>query len=244
MEPFQTLYPGRPTKITSEAGWRGQTKKPAWKRNLHPLIVQVAARKASSEAALAELIEQISPQVIKIIRRLAPEISEYEADSIANLVFMKVWCKGASYIGKPQPGLDPDLTAAAWLERIIRNECYSYLRELRKLKEREIQEADLGNDPAEDQGQADSSVLDKITNQTVSANPGISTEAYLIEQEQCDAFRTTLSNEHNHILDQLMVDYKGSEIAHELGISEAAVSQKRNTIKRKYQQFIEDYDQD
>lgn len=208
------------------------------------MIVQAAARKACSEAALVELIEQTSDDIKNLIHRIASDLSEYEIDSITNRVFALVWLRGSSYSGKTEPGRDPDLTAGAWLEKIIRNECYSYLRELKRDKSREIQEADLTSSTEEEENRIDTSKLDYQANRTLSACQERPIEEHLIQEEQFQAFRRTLSDEQSHILEQKLADYSSSEIALELGVSQPAISQKRRSIKRKYRQFIEDYDQD
>lgn len=218
--------------------------KAAWKSNLHPLILQVAAHDNCSEDALAELINQTSDNIKKLIHRIASDLSEYEIDSITNRVFTLVWLKGSSYSGKIEPGWDPDLKAAAWLEKIIRNECYTYLRGLKKDKNRETQEADIISDPAEEQDQSACSALDYLANRAASTDMERPIEEKLIQEEQNQAFQRTLSEEDNHILERRAAGYSSCEIAGELGISEPAVSQKRSKIKRKYEQFLEVYDKD
>lgn len=203
-------------------------RKQGWLTGLHGLLLRTKAR---DEQAFETLLERVRKPSMRIIySKLDP--TYFDADDL-DLVFYhamaKTWQRASIYRGVSNfdPNRDEDLTAWAWIKKIVVNSALDYRRAEIKCRRFEISEPLLNledpENPSRDPNQRQKQFVDPIEEVEINENiQGFVKSLTLIEQELFNHLRNGIPKK---------------EIAHKMGLSPSRISQLISILRKKYREL-------
>lgn len=191
------------------------------KRGLHDLLIRIGQRDLPAFDWIYELLHD---EAIRMLLLEVGGMDAAEADALYNRGMYKIWLNAPGYEGRSSG--DVDVTAYAWMRKIIINTARDWARSQRKLASLEMQETDMISE-GEDESQVELSPMEQLRDENLALQERETTNPPRLLESKLDwaSFLAGLNEREGLICTRLADGKTQTEIAAELNISPARLSQ-------------------
>lgn len=191
------------------------------KRGLNDLLIRIGQ---GDYLALNWIYELLREDAIHMLLAEVGGVDAAEADALYNRAMHKIWLSARGYESRSSG--DVDVTAYAWLRKIIINTARDWARVARKRASMELQEADMTSE-GEEETQVEFSPIEQLWDDDLALHERETTNPPRLMESKLDwaAFLATLNERELRIITRLAEGATQTQIAEELNISPARLSQ-------------------
>jgi RNA polymerase sigma factor (sigma-70 family) len=204
------------------------------KRGMNDLLIRIGQ---GDMLALNWLYELLHRHAVGMILAEIGGLDEADADASYNRAMQKIWSSASSYQSRSSG--DVDVTAYAWVRTTILNTARDAARALRKRAAAEQQESDMivAND---DDNQPELSPMEQLMDEELAPNERETNDPadLLLSKLDWTAFLATLDEREMRICTRLADGRTQTEIAAELGISAARLSQIISGLRQRASGYV------
>jgi len=191
------------------------------KRGLNDLLIRIGQ---GDYLALNWIYELLREDAIHMLLAEIGGMDAAEADALYNRAMHKIWLSASGYESRSSG--DVDVTAYAWLRKIIINTARDWARVARKHATSELQEADMISE-GEDETQVELSPIEQLQDDDLALHERETNNPLRLLESKLDwaAFLASLDERELLICTRLAEGKTQTQIAAELDISPARLSQ-------------------
>ena len=187
-------------------------------KGLHYLLIKTGE---GDTDAFANLIDNIRESAMALIRAQSSDFDEAYVGAIFNHAMTIVWEKSPGFIGKAENDEGAEKVAWVWLETVIRNRSKRVADEISKRRRREISLDDPVTDHIE------GSFIDHYVDDNRTPEKIIEDKQNIMQLEK------SLDLQEHRVFRMLAEGFKQKDIAADLNLTEARVSQLVKSIRGK-----------